>query len=475
MSQKTKTQEQESLSSYLFNFETFIEELRQNEEKRTIIQEYEDKVLGGKPITGKIEDQKWYKDYLSKIKPIPNYKVPEELESDFDWKLLFQLIAGSFSSEYKLETLEDESSLPELTITVKNNDQKIEKKISELWSFQVLRLFEIYIEELIGLEPIKHDKDSATFLTSERRNRIKTLKSITRSKLANQEKKKEEGKSYLVYHYCNLESAYQIIRNRLMYASDASYTNDQEELAFSRRIFMHALNGMIEDSEGEVAQGLQELRGQIESNIDNSSLYLTCFSRKRDDLNQWRAYGNNGFGLCIGVNWELALGARNSDGFWNSDVIYVNEHNPTSLQYNKLLKDSMMTKLEELSLKYIQGKKTRIEVSEAIQDLIEIPTEITQSIRFYKNECFKEEQEYRVLSLNEKGKYPVKTRLGKSNIIPYIELPLVNDEGEPCIQEIIIGPAVKNAKLLEKSLKLFLKEQNIEFVSVIRSKLPYAP
>ena len=125
---KIQTQEQESLSSYLFNFETFIEELRQNEEKRTIIQEYEDKVLGGKPITGKIEDQKWYKDYLSKIKPIPNYKVPEELESDFDWKLLFQLIAGSFSSEYKLETLEDESSLPELTITVKNNDQKIEKK-----------------------------------------------------------------------------------------------------------------------------------------------------------------------------------------------------------------------------------------------------------------------------------------------------------------------------------------------------------
>ena len=65
MSQKTKTQEQESLSSYLFNFETFIEELRQNEEKRTIIQEYEDKVLGGKPITGKIEDQKWYKALVS--------------------------------------------------------------------------------------------------------------------------------------------------------------------------------------------------------------------------------------------------------------------------------------------------------------------------------------------------------------------------------------------------------------------------
>jgi hypothetical protein len=132
----------------LFDFASFVEELRGDEEedKRASIERYE-------AVFGEMPDNIWecafYKDYLRFFKPV-KYNVPEELQDDFDWDLLLQLVAGSFSSEYKL-------SEGELYITVSQPETETEKfvsvtkTVSELWSFQVLRLFEIYISEQINL------------------------------------------------------------------------------------------------------------------------------------------------------------------------------------------------------------------------------------------------------------------------------------------------------------------------------------
>ena len=120
----------------LFDFPAFIAELRNNDKKKEIIEKYEKYVLKGEKITGDVKDQKWYKDYLSKFDKLPAYKVPEDLEDDFDWALLFQLIAGSFSSDYRLsyQSVNDDgkATLPDLLITVHSGDKMIEKSVSEL-------------------------------------------------------------------------------------------------------------------------------------------------------------------------------------------------------------------------------------------------------------------------------------------------------------------------------------------------------
>jgi hypothetical protein len=65
-----------------------------------------------------------------------------------------------------------------LYIAVKSGDQSIVKKVSELWSFQIQRLYEIYIEEQLNLEILRQDSEEKTPIESERLMRQKRRQAI---------------------------------------------------------------------------------------------------------------------------------------------------------------------------------------------------------------------------------------------------------------------------------------------------------
>lgn len=141
----------------LFDFNAFIGELRENPEKKEIIEKYEQALW---TIAWWLKEQSWYKDYLAAFSP-KKYLVPDELQNDFDRDLLQQLVLWSFSSDYELKANEWEE-IPELYIAVKSWDQSIVKKVSELRSFQIQRLYEIYVEEQINLEILRHGSEDET-------------------------------------------------------------------------------------------------------------------------------------------------------------------------------------------------------------------------------------------------------------------------------------------------------------------------
>lgn len=158
----------------LFDFNAFIWELRENPEKKDIIKKYEDALW---EISGGLKDQAWYQEYLINFKPM-KYLVPDELQNDFDRDLLQQLVLWSFSSDYELKK-EWNTELPELYIAVKSGDQSIVKKVSELWSFQIQRLYEIYVEEQLNLEILRHEEENEkTAIESERVMRQKRRQAI---------------------------------------------------------------------------------------------------------------------------------------------------------------------------------------------------------------------------------------------------------------------------------------------------------
>jgi len=163
----------------LFNFQAYIQELRENEEKKEVIAKYE-KFYG--IIQGDVKDQLWYTEYASKFETVP-YAIPEELDNEFDWNFLMQLCASTFSSDFVLDT---KSKPLELNIIpINQTDTIIIKHISELWSFQILRLYEIYIEEAMSLQIlIKEDEKEAEAIINQRRikfenwnKKISTVKS----------------------------------------------------------------------------------------------------------------------------------------------------------------------------------------------------------------------------------------------------------------------------------------------------------
>ena len=181
-------------SKMLFDFQAFVEELREKPEKKQIVEKYE--TLFG-PIQGDIKDQIRYTEYLSRFQPLP-YETPEEIKNDFDRDLLEQLVAGSFSSDYELKT-EANKADKELYIAVKSGEQSVVKTVSELRSFQILRLYEIYIEEQINLHSLKsEDENEKNTIDQEREMRIKrrdaVIQTIDREEVAGKAKEEQANK-----------------------------------------------------------------------------------------------------------------------------------------------------------------------------------------------------------------------------------------------------------------------------------------
>lgn len=183
----------------LFDFNNFVQELRENQEKKEIVAKYE-KYYG--PITWELTDQLWYREYLKDFDGI-DYLIPEELKEDFDRHLLIKFVAGSFSSEGVFDT-QVEWELPEFVISVQSGDQLVVKKASELRWFQILRLYEIYSEEQMNLQILmaEEDKEKDAILW-QRSNKIArwkiVLDNITKNKLEREEQNAKEEKLQDLY------------------------------------------------------------------------------------------------------------------------------------------------------------------------------------------------------------------------------------------------------------------------------------
>mgnify|MGYP003595218116 CR=1 FL=1 len=151
----------------IFSYSTFIQELRHNPEKRDLIDMYERHVgpLGQRSIQnqfiGNVEQfgtgEVWYTELVRPFAPFAEYSVPAELIDDFDWGLLSQLGAASLSSRISFRWVDNHIHM---LVTVQNGPTDVERDISTLWGFQVLRLFEIWIEENISLCTLCHENTS---------------------------------------------------------------------------------------------------------------------------------------------------------------------------------------------------------------------------------------------------------------------------------------------------------------------------
>ena len=179
----------------MFDFKVFIENLRENPEKKDTVEKYEKLV---EPIPEKIEETIIYKNYLSKFDVSDiNLVLPEFVDEEFDWDLLLKFILASFSSSYVFEKVDDDKY--ELIINVSAGDKHVAKKLSELWGFQIARMYEIYIEEQMNLEILAHeDEKEAEIVYSQREANLDKWRLVRENmeaeKLKEQTEKEKEKK-----------------------------------------------------------------------------------------------------------------------------------------------------------------------------------------------------------------------------------------------------------------------------------------
>ncbi len=170
--------------SYLFDFQAIINDIRES------LEEHEEKAL--KPMldditeTSELEDLSLYKEYLSifdvehDLGDLKLHYPKRFADCEDDFVVLFRLVAGSFSSNYSLE-FDEETETVDLLITVESDDNHITKKLHKLSSFQIARLFEIYIKEQLNLECLRNESNSEmNAIDEERKMRFLVYQKKTR-------------------------------------------------------------------------------------------------------------------------------------------------------------------------------------------------------------------------------------------------------------------------------------------------------
>lgn len=123
-----------------------------------------------------------------------------------------------------------------------------------------------------------------------------------------------------LYHYTTSSGLIGIVANRSIWATDARFLNDAQELQYGRQALCEALHNEIHplrsDPEypfepdmkaqarvyGDLAE-LLEPRDGTQPQTGAHTAYVASFSAQRRRLSQWRAYGTDGY--CLRFEREL--------------------------------------------------------------------------------------------------------------------------------------------------------------------------
>ncbi len=148
---------------FLFHFQAILEALRekhQTDEEND--KEINDKVLNRIGPKAEIEDMPFYRDYLAGFdveRAFYGYKLAAENGNSAatrdDLLMLFRFVVASFSSSYEI-LFDEETQSVDLSITVKSGGASLTKSIKELYTIQIIRLFEIYMNEQVELFALEY-------------------------------------------------------------------------------------------------------------------------------------------------------------------------------------------------------------------------------------------------------------------------------------------------------------------------------
>jgi len=129
-----------------------------------------------------------------------------------------------------------------------------------------------------------------------------------------------------LHHFTSLDTARHIIEGDNVWLSHAEYSNDQTEMGEAKEIIRTQLSARSATDQffAQVFADYQRLAPDLDAYIFCMSTGLrTATGPTPDMLSQWRAYGQNGRGICLTINAsDLARLVSNTPGLRINPVIY---------------------------------------------------------------------------------------------------------------------------------------------------------
>jgi hypothetical protein len=281
-----------------------------------------------------------------------------------------------------------------------------------------------------------------------------------------------------LYHYTDMRGLTGILTNEEIWFTDYRHVNDPKELLHGIALANAMLQRRINDG-GFV----KFLYGWIDDLLTQKNFgralefFIASFSRRRDELGQWRAYADDGRGVAIGFSPRLfaATDAKNSEPSKNSYVgpVFYKDSQTRARHAKGLDKAArMLDDALRYARRHLRDKKIGMGFLNQLARAV-VAAPLLWNALTCKHPAYEHEAEVRMIILGEKkkfkGKISKRTRNGR--VVPYIprRLPL-RERGN--IAEIVIGPAAP--KGAERDIRKLIKSLGMDSkIPVRRSRIPY--
>jgi hypothetical protein len=107
----------------------------------------------------------------------------------------------------------------------------------------------------------------------------------------------------VLYHYTSTAIAQSILSNQEFWATAHDCTNDSAELISATEIVLGVARSCRRKAKKADAVVFDTFLKHYPQSMlsEMRTVYLCCFSTVRDDPGQWKAYGRNSSGVCLGI------------------------------------------------------------------------------------------------------------------------------------------------------------------------------
>ncbi|MDK9719798.1 MAG: DUF2971 domain-containing protein [Rhodospirillales bacterium] len=275
----------------------------------------------------------------------------------------------------------------------------------------------------------------------------------------------------VIWHYTNGASLISILKTGTLYSTQISCLNDSREFRHVRDLFAEAVkaqNPGVNDNAKYLIDLLNS--GLQRDTVHFDAWFITCFSSKRDDLSQWRAYGNGENGYAIGLISSWLRECGKAHGSLLIPVCY-------DLQKTR----NFVADLAQATIRFfLQGIDDRPGVDRekwARSFLKEWGEQIEHFQPLFKDPAFKDESEWRLIHRLTATETSAMEYVQKPSMLSR-HLPLrFPPPGKPDarllpIQEVMIGPG-RHKEVSRISVGDLLRTCGYQSVEVTVSSVPY--
>lgn len=285
----------------------------------------------------------------------------------------------------------------------------------------------------------------------------------------------------ILYHYTNLQGLLGILSSRGFWLSDVRFLNDDYELIDGAKRAVWVIEQLLLKRRYEPFTAvLESVRTSLSSWDTMEAVYVCSFSRTPDSLEQWRAYGENGSGVCIGfdVDRQTAYPHFLLGNAWDLQEIIYDDQTKNWIILSIIHSYFHHFKLDVLGMGRELAEQRRI-----ADDYAEyVSADIMHLLARFKDVSYRSEQEVRLVDSGHVDFYNARRyRVVGTKIVSYFctfDTKLRNREGAESkpdnlpVHSIIVGPTARQAVTVA-SIRSLLSDLGLADVEVIPSRIPY--